>query len=131
MTRKNICEAVLTYFLNFKHLYPDPHSKYGSGFSNSNQYGSGSTFSIWIRIQQPKSIRIQTRIQNMDPDLSINSKTNKDPEPQSGNKGTASIFMNQRSTLRKLSVQCSYIIGSQKLNTSRSRQLLQLFVFYK
>ncbi len=86
MTRKNICEAFLTNFLNFKHLNPDPHSiqnmdpdsatqtntdrdpnsKYGTGFSN--------TIGIRLCIQNVdpdlslKPIRIRTRIQNTDPE---------------------------------------------------------------
>jgi hypothetical protein len=43
MTRKNICEAVVAYFLNFKHYDLVLHSEYGSGFINSSQYGSGPT----------------------------------------------------------------------------------------
>ncbi len=60
----------------------------------------------------------------MHPDLSTQPNTDPDPHSEYGSgpeilktKGKKCTFTNQRSTLRKLTVQCSYIIGSQRLNT--------------
>ncbi len=77
----------------------DPHSKYGTGFSNT--------------------IRIRLCIQNIDPDLSlkpIRIRTriqNTDPDPQSWKQRKRLHFHEPA----QHTVQCSYIIGSQRLNT--------------
>ena len=90
-------------FINSSQYLSDLHSGYGSGFSNPNQCGSTSEYgSGFINSSQYGSgpaFRIRIRTRNLE------------------NKGKDCIFTNQRSTLKKLTVQCSYIIGSQKLKT--------------